>query len=127
MPAYSRIGVLFVVAFSFAFTPVYADGDAEKGENVYKRCMSCHTPEKGGRHLVGPNLYGVFGREAGALDDYNYSKAMKSSDIVWNEETLDAYLEKPAGFIKGNKMTFPGLRKESQRDDVIAYLKTLRD
>lgn len=127
LPGLLRTGTLVMLAISVAATSAQAGGDAEKGEKVFNRCMSCHTPDKGGRHLDGPNLFGVFSREAGSLDDYNYSEAMKNSGVVWNEETLDAYLQKPARFIKGNRMNFAGLRKESQRQDVIAYLKSLQD
>lgn len=102
-----------------------ASGDAMAGEDVYKRCAACHslTP---GQHGLGPSLAGMFGRKAGAAEGYNYSPAMKNSDVVWSEETLDAHLKDVKGFIPGNKMgtLFPnGVQDADERAAVIAYLK----
>jgi len=99
-----------------------ADGDAAKGEKVFAKCKACHTVEAG-KNKVGPSLAGLFGRTAGTAAGYNYSDAMKSSGIVWSDETLHKYLEKPKDMVAGTKMAFPGLREAQDRDDVIAYLK----
>ncbi len=99
-----------------------AGGDPEKGEKVFKKCKTCHTV-KAGKKKIGPHLEGIFGRKAGSLEGYKYSKAMRESGLTWDEATLDEYLASPRKMIKGTKMTFPGLRKEQQRQDVIAYLK----
>ncbi len=99
-----------------------AAGDVDKGAKLYKRCKACHTLDEGGKNKVGPNLFGIFGREAGTLEGFKFSKAMKASDVVWDEATLDPFLTKPKKFIPKTKMGFPGLRKEGQRADVIAYL-----
>lgn len=104
-------------------SPVLADGDAAKGEKLFNRCKACHTVEKGGADRQGPNLHGVIGRKAGTKEGYNYSKAMKSADIVWDEAALDSYITDPRGFIPGNKMIFAGIKSEAQRADLIAYLK----
>jgi cytochrome c len=99
-----------------------AEGDAAEGEKVFKKCKTCHTFDPGQKKL-GPHLKGVVGRKAGAVEGYKYSKAMAGADITWDEANLDKYLTKPKAFLKGTKMSFAGLKKESQRADVIAYLK----
>ena len=99
-----------------------AQGDADKGKKLFKRCKACHTLDEGGKNKVGPNLFGIFGREAGTLEGYKFSKAFQGSDVVWDEATLDQFLLKPKKFIPKTKMGFPGLKKEDQRADVIAYL-----
>ena len=88
-----------------------AEGDAAKGEKVFKKCKTCHSLEAG-KKKVGPSLAGVFERTAGTLEGFKFSQAMKDSGIVWNEETLDKYLTKPRKFLKGTKMAFPGLKKQ---------------
>ncbi len=99
-----------------------AEGDPAKGEKVFKKCKICHTfdPDK---KKIGPHLKGIIGRKSASVEGYKYSKAMKAADVTWDEATLDEYLKKPKAFIKGTKMTFAGLKKEAQRQDVIAYLK----
>ena len=97
-------------------------GDPAQGKKVFKKCKACHTLEEG-KNKIGPSLYGVFGRTSGTLEGFNFSDAMIEAAIVWDEETVDAYLTKPKEFIPKNKMAFAGLKKEEQRADVIAYLK----
>lgn len=97
--------------------------DIERGEKVFKRCQVCHTLEAGGAQEKGPNLHGLFGREAGTSEGWEYSEAMRESDVVWNEETLDSFLADPKNFIKGNTMPFTALRKPDDRTNVIAYLQ----
>lgn len=100
----------------------WADGDPEEGERVFNRCRACHVVDQE-QNRVGPHLVGIFGREAGAVEDFNYSDAMMTSGITWDEETIAEYLADPRGYIPGNRMAFPGLRKEDDIEDVIAYLK----
>ena len=100
--------------------------DLGKGEKVFKKCQACHTLEDGGANKIGPNLFGMFTRPAASAADFNYSDAMstKAEEIgVWTAETLDEYLTKPRDYIPGTNMAFAGLRKESQRTNLIAYLQ----
>ena len=101
---------------------VLAEGDAEAGKKVFKKCKTCHTFDPG-KKKIGPHLKGVVGRKAGSVEGYKYSKAMAGADITWDEANLDKFLTKPKAFVKKTKMSFRGLSKESQRADVIAYLK----
>ena len=99
-----------------------AEGDAAKGKKVFNKCKTCHSFDTG-KKKIGPHLKGIVGRQAASVEGYKYSKAMKAADIVWDEASLDAFLKKPRAFLKGTKMTFAGVKKESQRQDLIAYLK----
>lgn len=105
-----------------AIGPALAQGDPAEGEKVFRKCMACHMVDQE-QNRVGPHLVGVMGREAGAVEGFNYSDAMKEADVVWDEQTLDQYLADPRGYIPGNRMAFPGLRDEEERANVIAYLK----
>ncbi len=121
-------GRILTAAIALAFAAAlsggtaFAEGDAAKGKKVFKKCKTCHSFDPG-KKKIGPHLKGIIGRKAGSVEGYKYSKAMKAADIVWDEANLDAFLKKPKAFLKGTKMTFAGLKKESQRQDVIAYLK----
>ena len=119
-----RFTKLAFVGFMFALASTTAmAGDIKAGEKVFKKCKACHVVAEE-KHKTGPHLVNLFGRNAGSVDGYKkYSKAMKNSGIVWDEETLDAYLEAPKKYIKGTRMAFAGLRKPADRDNVIAYLK----
>ena len=102
-----------------------AEGDAAAGESLFKkRCAVCHSVEAG-QNKVGPSLAGVVGAQAGHVGDYKYSKPMMDSGLTWDAAKLDKYLADPRGVVKGTKMAFPGLKKEQERADVIAYLSTL--
>ena len=101
--------------------PVLA-ADIKAGEKVFKKCKACHYADRE-KHKTGPHLVNLIGRTAGSLEDYKkYSKAMKASGIVWNEETLTDYLRAPKKYIKGTKMAFVGLKKDADIENVIAYL-----
>ena len=115
---------LIALGFGLSTIPALASGDAAAGAKVFKKCKACHVVDAE-KHKTGPHLVDIIGRVAGSADGYKrYSNAMKSSGIVWNEETLDGYLEKPKAYVKGTRMLFAGLRKEEDRANVIAYLKS---
>jgi len=99
-------------------------GDPESGRQVFVKCERCHSLDPDGSQEDGPHLHGIFGRKAGSLESYTgYSEAMKASDVVWTEETLDAFIKKPKAFIEGTNMRFRTLRKEQDRQDLIAFLR----
>ncbi|MDA0701734.1 MAG: cytochrome c family protein [Proteobacteria bacterium] len=102
-------------------------GDPAAGEKVFRKCKACHTAEKGGPNRVGPNLYGIVGRPTASAADYSYSSAMTEHGGTWTEATLDTYLADPKAEVPGTKMAFVGLKKEADRLDVIAYLKSLAE
>lgn len=101
----------------------YDAGDLENGRRAFARCRSCHTITEGGPNMTGPNLWGLFGRQAGSHAGFNYSKAVKGAGFTWDAERLDHWLQNPRTFLPGNKMTFPGLPDSADRRDVIAFLK----
>jgi len=102
-----------------------ASADPAKGEDVAKKCASCHTFNQGGPTRVGPNLYGVLGRAKASVAGFAYSDALKKLGGDWSYADLDKWLEKPAAMVPGTKMTFAGIDDGQQRADVIAYLKTV--
>lgn len=106
-----------VVKTASALTPM------ERGARLYKRCRACHTLEDGGKHKVGPNLWNIYGAKAGSKDGFNYSKVMAASEIIWDDTTLDAYIEKPSAFMKGNRMSFVGIKKAKDREALLLYMK----
>jgi len=97
--------------------------DAAAGEQVFKKCMPCHSIGPGAKNKVGPELNGIDGRHSGTAPDYNYSEANKKSGITWNEQTFKKYIKNPRGDIPGTKMIFPGVQNQKQIDDLWAYLK----
>lgn len=101
-----------------------AEGDPANGEKIFKKCKQCHTVVRDQRK-IGPSLAGVVGRRPGSAEGFGYSQDMidfGAAGNSWNAETLDVFLAKPRDLIKKTKMAFPGLRKPSDRDDLIAYL-----
>ena len=106
---------------------VMALGDAASGEKIFKKCAACHSINKGGKNNIGPALYNVVGRKVGGVSDYKYSKALAAYDKNWTFEELNGFLKKPAKYIKGTKMAYAGLRKETDRASIIKYLNQNSD
>jgi len=110
--------IAVVLAFGHS-APSFAAGDPDHGAKVYHQCMICHSLDKNG---IGPSHRDVFGRRAGSVPDYSYSAALKGSNIVWNETTLDHWLTNPQALVPGTKMMF-SVDDAKDRADVIAFLK----
>ena len=103
--------------------PALAEGDPANGEKVFRRCIACHVIDQETNRL-GPHLVGVYGRQAGAVDGYNYTQGLADADFVWDDATLDPWLADPKAVIPGTRMVLK-LAKPEDRADVIAYLKNL--
>ena len=101
----------------------HAAGDPAEGEKVFAKCKICHQIGEGAKNAVGPELNGVIGRKAGTAPGYNYSDANKSSGITWDEATFREYIKNPKAKIPGTKMIFAGLPKETDIDNLLAYLQ----
>ena len=106
---------------------VMAQGDVTNGEKIFKKCAACHSINKGGPNKIGPALYNVVGRKVGGVASYKYSKALASYGKKWSFEELNGFLIKPAKYLKGTKMSYAGLRKETDRASVIKYLNKSSD
>jgi len=103
-----------------------AAGDAARGKLLFKSCASCHQIGPYASAGYGPQLNGIIGRKAGATLDFKYSEAMKKSAIVWNEESLAAFMRAPDAVVPGTKMRFWGIKDEQQIADLLAYLRSAR-
>ena len=101
----------------------YNGGDLANGELKFNQCRACHTPEQGGPNMVGPNLWGVFGRKAGSVAGFNYSDGLKASGITWDAPTIDKWITDPHAMVSDTRMSFMGIKDDKDRTDVIAYLK----
>src|SRR5262249_32996529 len=104
-----------------------AKADVARGESGVKKCQACHTFTKGGRNLVGPNLWGVVGRPKASEAGFNYSAAMKAKGGNWTIDDLNQFINNPRGYIAGTNMTFAGIQRGGERADVSAYLNTPPD
>jgi cytochrome c len=105
-------------------------GDPEKGAGIYRLCSSCHQLGEGAENRTGPHLNLIFGRRAGAIDGFKYSKGMERAfddGLVWDAEHLDAYIENPKALISGTRMSFRGIKDAQDRHDLIAYLRQFSD
>lgn len=123
-----RSTIALVTAFLlFPAISAAAEGDAEKGAKIWRKCTACHEIGPGARKKNGPPLNDLIGRPVAGFVDYSYSKAMiEAGDggLLWSEETLDAFLTRPKSFIPKTKMSFSGLKRDQDRADVIAFLSS---
>lgn len=122
----ARITMLATAALALgAVSQARAAGDPAAGKVVFAKCLVCHTIEPG-KWKIGPSLWGVVGRHSASEPGFNYSEAMKKFNVTWTPEELDKYLAAPMKVVPGTHMIFPGLPSETDRQNVIAYLETLK-
>ena len=100
-----------------------AAGNAEQGKRIFLYCQACHSLHAGGMNKVGPNLHGVFGRQAAQVEGFTYSAALTESGIVWTDATLDEWVQRPTELVPGTTMVFAGIQDAQQRADLVAYLR----
>jgi cytochrome c len=111
------------IAASMAALPApYASADYEAGRRVFAQCRSCHTIDASNSNRTGPHLHGVFGRRAGSVEGFTYSPALQNAGFNWDADKLSHWVENPREFLPGNRMAFAGVRDETQRTNLIAYL-----
>ncbi|WPB86530.1 c-type cytochrome [Sediminicoccus rosea] len=121
-----RVWMMAAAALALAPMSGAMAQDADAGQRVFNQCRACHTINQGGRNGVGPNLYGVWGRAAGAVEGFRYSAPMRTKageGLSWNEANLRAYLTDPKAVVPGGSMSFAGIRNEQQLNDLLAYLQ----
>lgn len=99
--------------------------DVASGEKAAKKCAACHTFDQGGPNKIGPNLHGIVGHQVASHDGFAYSEALKAFGGAWDYEKLDCFLKDPKGCVAGTKMAFAGVKKDSERADLIAYLRSI--
>lgn len=109
-------------AAEYLSQPPYADADQSNGARQAQVCRACHSLDAGGANMIGPALHGFFGTQAGSRDGFEYSPVLTEAAFSWTPRALDAWLAQPGRFLPGNRMTFAGVLRESDRNDLIAYL-----
>jgi len=112
------------VAVEVDLAALLASADTGDGEKVFRKCSACHKVEDG-ENGAGPHLYGIVGRDVGAIDGFNYSGALSEAAAVWGQEELFAFLEDPKGYAPGTSMSFRGLDKPEDRANLIAWLESV--
>jgi cytochrome c len=117
--------LVLLIAAGFVST-AHAEGDPAQGERVFNRCVACHSVEAG-QNRVGPSLHGVIDNPSASVEGFNYSPAMREADLVWDDETLHAFLRDPRATVPGTSMAFAGLRDDQQVADLIAFLRQMED
>ena len=114
--------------FDFAkFAGLLPKANADSGKGVFKKCVTCHTPDKGGKNGQGPNLWDIVNRDKGVVDGFNYSTALKEKGGKWDIDALANFIKAPKKWLKGTKMAFAGIKNDSDLADLMAYLRSLSD
>jgi cytochrome c len=116
------ISALTVLGMTLASVGTSSAGDAEAGKATFNKCMACHAIGEGAKNKAGPELNGLDGRKAGTLEGYAYSDAMKNSGITWNQAEFEEYIKNPKAKVPGVKMVFAGIAKQSELDNLWAYV-----
>jgi len=110
-----------------SFNELLAMANLDRGPREFAKCKACHTLEKGGKDGTGPNLYNIVGRAIAGVDGFKYSNALAEKGGVWDYEALDAWLASPKSYAPGTSMSFAGIRKDTARADLVAYLRSFSD
>lgn len=118
-------GLALAAVLQVATSATATAADPAAGQKVFAVCKACHQVGEKAKNGVGPILNGVVGRPAGSVEGFKYSDAMKASGITWDEAALDEYLKDPKGKVPGNKMAYAGLKDDTKRANVIAYLSQI--
>ena len=117
------VAIVTLMMIALTYRAMAEPGDAARGAPMYRACVACHSLEPN-RNMTGPSLAEIWNRRAGSLPSFpRYSPALKSSGIIWNDDTLNEWIKDPQHFIPGNTMTFPGMEDARQRADLLAFLK----
>ena len=116
------ISALTVLGITLASVGTSSAGDVEAGKAAFNKCMACHAIGEGAKNKVGPELNGLDGRHSGSVEGYAYSDANKNSGITWNEAQFKEYIKDPKAKVPGTKMTFAAIKKESELDNLWAYV-----
>jgi cytochrome c len=124
-PQFTVFVLLLAVGTGYAQTP--GSGSGRPPEQLFRVCKACHTIDKDGEDMLGPNLWNVYGAKAASRADFPYSAALKNSGLVWTEQNLEQWLAGPSKFVPGSKMAYPGMTDPADRAALIAWLKTQAD
>ena len=124
MKSFSMLSAATAVVLAALTGSALAAGDAASGEKVFAKCKACHQVGETAKNAIAPELNGLDGRKAGAVDGYNYSEPMKTSGITWNEASFEEFIKNPKAKVPGTKMVFQGLSSDKEAGDVWAYLAT---
>ncbi|AXI48179.1 cytochrome c family protein [Sulfitobacter sp. SK012] len=122
-----KIVTQVILVLAIMSGPVFAEGNPDKGKKLFSKCKACHMVGEKAKNRVGPELNGIVGASAGAVEGFKYSKALTAqaeAGLVWDEASLSEFLANPKKFMPGTKMSFKGFRKEEQLADIVSYLAT---